>query len=233
MNLFYQPEVSHGILHLDEDESRHVIKVLRKKQGDLINLTDGRGFFYEATINQPDPRQCSFTIDKKIQEPQKDFRIHIAISPTKNADRIEWFVEKAVELGIDEITLLECDRAERQRLKIDRLVKMAISAMKQSLKATLPLIHPLTSFTSVAQAAHTKQKYIAYVDSHNPHLLKNLVSPGSEYLVMIGPEGDFTHEELTFAENLEFKKVSLGTSRLRTETAGLAACHILNLANTP
>ena len=233
MNLFYQPGVSHGILHLDEDESRHVIKVLRKKQGDPINLTDGRGFFYEATISQPDPRQCSFTIDKKIQEPKKNFSIHIAISPTKNADRIEWFVEKAVELGIDEITLLECDRTERRHLKIERLVKMAISAMKQSLKATLPVIHPLTSFKSVAQTANTKEKYVAYVDSNNPHLLKNLLSPASEYIVLIGPEGDFSHEELTFAENLEFKRVSLGPSRLRTETAGLAACHILNLANTP
>jgi 16S rRNA (uracil1498-N3)-methyltransferase len=233
VNLFYQPEVSQGILHLDEDESRHVIKVLRKKQGELINLTDGRGFFYEATISEPDPHQCSFTINKTIQEAKKNFSIHIAISPTKNADRIEWFVEKAVELGIDEITLLECDRTERQRLKIDRLVKMAISAMKQSLKASLPLIHPLTSFRSLAQSADTKEKYIAYVDSDNPHLLKNLVSSGSAYIVLIGPEGDFSQEELIFAEGLAFKKVSLGPSRLRTETAGLAACHILNLANTP
>ncbi len=233
MNLFYQPLLAQGILHLDADESRHVVKVLRKKQGDRISLTDGNGFFYEATINDPDPRECTFVINKKIQGPPKNFIIHIAISPTKNADRIEWFVEKAVELGIDEITLLECDHTERQHLKIDRLEKMAISAMKQSLKARLPLIHPLTGFRNIIHTAGSVEKYIAHVDNENPSQLKNLIAAGSSYLVLIGPEGDFSDEELTLAENQGFKKISLGPSRLRTETAGLAACHILNLANTP
>ena len=177
MNLFYQPQLAQGILHLDADESRHVVKVLRKKQGDRITLTDGKGFFYEATINHPDPRQCTFAINKKIQEPPKNFTIHIAISPTKNADRIEWFVEKAVEFGIDEITLLECDHTERQHIKIDRLEKMAISAMKQSLKAKLPTIHSLTSFRNLTQDAEAVEKYIAHVDNENPNQLKNLVAP--------------------------------------------------------
>jgi 16S rRNA (uracil1498-N3)-methyltransferase len=233
VNLFYQPQLPQGILHLDADESRHVVKVLRKKHGDSINLTDGKGFFYEATINQPDPRQCTFVVEKKIHESTKNFSIHIAISPTKNADRIEWFVEKAVEFGIDEITLLECDRTERQHMKIDRLEKMAISAMKQSLKAKLPVIYPLTSFRNFVQITKAREKYIAHVDNSNPNQLKNLVTPASSYLVLIGPEGDFSNEELTLAENLGFKKISLGSSRLRTETAGLAACHVLNLANTP
>lgn len=233
MNLFYQPQLPQGILQLDPDESRHVVKVLRKKHGDPINLTDGKGFFYEATINQPDPRQCTFVVVKKIHEPTKNFTIHIAISPTKNADRIEWFVEKAVEFGIDEITLLNCDRTERQHLKIDRLEKMAISAMKQSLKAKLPIIYPLTSFKDLVQGTKSVEKYIAYVDNNNPNQLKNLVAPASSYIVLIGPEGDFSNEELTLAENQGFKKIGLGPSRLRTETAGIAACHILNLANTP
>ena len=233
MNLFYQPQLAQGILHLDADESRHVVKVLRKKKDDRITITDGKGFFYEALINHPDPRQCTFVINKKIQEPRKNFTIHIAISPTKNADRIEWFVEKAVEFGIDEITLLECDHTERQHVKIDRLEKMAISAMKQSLKAKLPTIHSLTSFRDLTQDSEAVEKYIAHVDSENPNQLKNLVARGSSYLVLIGPEGDFSREELTLAEHLGFKKISLGPSRLRTETAGLAACHILNLANTP
>jgi 16S rRNA (uracil1498-N3)-methyltransferase len=233
VNLFYQPQLAQGILNLDADESRHVVKVLRKKQGDTITLTDGKGFLYAATITHPDPRQCTFAINKKIQEPPKNFIIHIAISPTKNADRIEWFVEKAVEIGIDEITLLECDHTERQHIKIDRLEKMAISAMKQSLKAKLPLIHSLTSFRNLTQNAEALEKYIAHVDIENPNQLKNLVTRGSSYLVLIGPEGDFSVEELTLAESLGFKKISLGPSRLRTETAGLAACHILNLANTP
>lgn len=233
MNLFYQPLLAQGILHLDADESRHVVKVLRKKQGDRITLTDGKGFFYEATIDHPDPRECTFVISKKFQERPKNFIIHIAISPTKNADRMEWFVEKAVELGIDEITLLECDHTERQHLKIDRLEKMAISAMKQSLKAKLPAIHPLARFRDLVQAASSVEKYIAHVDNENPNHLKNLVSTGSSYLVLIGPEGDFSNEEVKLAENHGFKKISLGPSRLRTETAGLAACLILNLANTP
>lgn len=233
MNLFYQPLLAQGVLHLDADESRHVVKVLRKKQGDRISLTDGNGFFYEATINDPDPRECTFVINKKFQEQPKNFVIHIGISPTKNADRIEWFVEKAVELGIDEITLLKCDHTERQHLKTDRLEKMAISAMKQSLKARLPLIHPITSFRNIIQTAGPVEKYIAHVDNENANQLKNLIAAGSSYLVLIGPEGDFSDEELTLAENQGFKKISLGPSRLRTETAGLAACHILNLANTP
>jgi 16S rRNA (uracil1498-N3)-methyltransferase len=233
VNLFYQPQVAQGILHLDPDESRHVVKVLRKKQGDRITLTDGKGTFYEVTINDPDLRECTFVINKKFQEHPKNFIVHIAISPTKNADRIEWFVEKAVELGIDEITLLECDHTERQHLKIDRLEKMAISAMKQSLKAKLPIIHPLTSFRNLVQTARAVEKYIAHVDNENPNQLKNLITAGSSYLVLIGPEGDFSNEELTLAEHQGFKKISLGPSRLRTETAGLAACHILNLANTP
>jgi 16S rRNA (uracil1498-N3)-methyltransferase len=233
VNLFYQPQLAQGVLHLDADESRHAVKVLRKKQGDPIRLTDGMGFFYEAIITNPDPRQCTFTISKKIKESPKNFTIHIAISPTKNADRIEWFVEKVVELGIDEITLLECEHTERQHVKIDRLEKMAISAMKQSLKAKLPIIHSLTSFRDLTKDAEAVEKYIAHVDSENPNQLKNLVSQGSSYIVLIGPEGDFSREELMSAERLGFKKISLGPSRLRTETAGLAACHILNLANTP
>ena len=178
-------------------------------------------------VNAPSPSVRKFT------NHSKNFTIHIAISPTKNADRIEWFVEKAVEFGIDEITLLECDHTERQHINIDRLEKVAISAMKQSLKAKLPSIHSLTSFRNLTHDAKALEKYIAHVDSENPIQLKNLVARGSSYLVLIGPEGDFSREELTLAKSLGFKKISLGPSRLRTETAGLAACHILNLANTP
>ena len=233
MNLFYQPQLPQGILHLDADESRHVVKVLRKKQGDYIRVTDGKGFFYDVVINQADPRHCTFDVTKKIQSPSRNFAIHIAISPTKNADRIEWFVEKSVEFGIDEITLLECDHTERQHLKVERLEKMAISAMKQSLKAKLPVIHPLTSFQNTILSGHASEKYIAHVDSENPNQLQHIVTAGTSYLVLIGPEGDFSDEELTLANTQGFKKISLGPSRLRTETAGLAACHILNLANTP
>ena len=233
MNLFYQPLIPQGALHLDPDESRHAIKVLRKRNGDLIRVTDGKGVFYEGIITDADAHQCTFDIHTTVPDREKNFRIHICISPTKNADRIEWFVEKAVEFGVDEITLLQCDHTERQHLKVERLNKTAVSAMKQSLKAKLPIIHPITDFRNVLISTNDEQKYIAHVDERNQQHLQQFVERGHSYLVLIGPEGDFSADELTLADAHGFKKVSLGPSRLRTETAGIAACHILNLANTP
>jgi 16S rRNA (uracil1498-N3)-methyltransferase len=233
VNLFYQPLIPRGALYLDPDESRHAIKVLRKRNGDTIKLTDGNGVFYEGIVTDADAHQCAFDIHSSAPEPRKNFRIHIAISPTKNTDRIEWFVEKSVELGIDEITLLLCDHTERQHLKIERLKKNAVSAMKQSLKAWLPVLHPITSFKDFVPAVTEEEKFIAHVDDQNQLYLQRVVDPGRSYLILIGPEGDFSSDEVLVAERYGFKKVSLGSSRLRTETAGLAACHILNLANTP
>jgi 16S rRNA (uracil1498-N3)-methyltransferase len=229
--IFYQPSVPEGVLHLDEDESRHCVKVLRKSKGDEITVTDGRGFFYVCVITNDDARRCTFNIIDRQEEAKAEYRIHVAISPTKNADRIEWFVEKAVEFGINEITLVECDRTERTFIKSERLHKVAISAMKQSLKATLPRINDLTPFSQVVQLA-TPSRFIAYVDHSNPlHLLK-AAAGFRDALVVIGPEGDFTTDELQLAITNQFVKVSLGNSRLRTETAGLAACQILHLVHT-
>jgi len=234
MDLFYQPAIPDGVTYLDTDESRHCVKVLRRKTGDTITVTDGAGFFYEVVITMPDPRQCFFEIRNKTQPPKKDHFIHIAISPTKNADRIEWFVEKATELGVDKITLMECRNTERTFIKTDRLRKVAVSAMKQSLKATLPAISDhLLQFTEVIDFCEEKEKCIAYVDSANDLHLKDAVGRGSSYCVLIGPEGDFSPEELRSAMASRFTKVSLGSARLRTETAGLAACHVLNLINEP
>jgi 16S rRNA (uracil1498-N3)-methyltransferase len=231
LTLFYQPLIGQGIHHLDAEESRHCIKVLRKKQGDIIHLADGKGSFYEASIAKADQQQCDFKIINQTHEPKKPFYIHVAIAPTKNADRIEWFVEKAVEIGIDKITLVECEHSERVFLKPDRLRKIAVSAMKQSLKATLPEIQELTKFDKVILNATEPSRFIAYVDKNNPAHLKDSASKGQQYLILIGPEGDFSPAELQSAEAHLFTKVSLGISRLRTETAGLAACHILNLIN--
>jgi len=233
VNLFFQPHLAEGILHLDADESRHAVKVLRKKKNDLIKITDGKGFFYDAIITTPDAHHCTFEVQNKVQEVARTFRIHVAISPTKNADRIEWFVEKAVEFGVDEITLVECDHTERQHLKVERLEKMAISAMKQSLRASLPIIHPLTNFRNVILSSSASEKFIAHVDHENQNHLLKAAKPAMSYIILIGPEGDFSEEELHLADAHGFIKVSLGPTRLRTETAGLAACHILNLANTP
>lgn len=232
MNLFYQPLISEGTLLLDPEESRHCVKVLRRSTGDQINLTDGKGFFYEAQITKADPRQCEFKIISKVPEPPRDFSIHIAISPTKNTDRLEWFVEKAVEFGVDKITPLLCKHTERVFIKKDRLEKVAVSAMKQSLKARVPVLAPAENFITHVQNAGEAERYIAYVDQSNPHHLKEMAKPGRTYLLLIGPEGDFAPEELELALRHNFTKVSLGKSRLRTETAGLAGCHILNLINT-
>lgn len=233
MNLFYQPEIQQGVHYLDPTESKHCTKVLRKKAGDLIHITDGKGFRYDALITNADMHQCVFEIRETIPEVAKPYSIHIAISPTKHPDRLEWFVEKSVELGVDKITLIDCDHTERTHIKLERLEKLAISAMKQSLRFTLPFISGPDKIQDVINRADAASKFIAYVEPANPIHLKNVAKPNSDYLVLIGPEGDFSSEELKLTQEKKFVKVSLGTNRLRTETAGVAACHILNLVNTP
>jgi 16S rRNA (uracil1498-N3)-methyltransferase len=232
LNLFYQPGIPDGIYYLEGDESRHCAKVLRKKSGDTIEVTDGKGNFYEAVIAKADPGQCFFEIRNRWEAPKNGYFIHIAISPTRNTDRIEWFVEKATELGVDRITLIDCKNTERSFIKTDRLKKVAVSAMKQSVRAVLPVIDDhLLQFTEVVEHCQEHEKCIAFVDPDNTLHLKDAVPQRSTYCVLIGPEGDFSIEELKTAVDHGFKKVSLGTSRLRTETAGVAACHILNLIN--
>ena len=233
MNLFYQPEIQQGAHYLDPTESKHCTKVLRKKAGDLIHITDGKGFLYDALITKADIQQCAFEIREKKPEASKQFSIHIAISPTKHPDRLEWFVEKAVELGVDKITLINCDHTERTHIKLERLEKIAVSAMKQSLRLTLPSLSGPDNIQDVINNANASSRFIAYVEPSNPVHLKNVAKPNSDYLVLIGPEGDFSPEELQLSQEKNFVKISLGTNRLRTETAGVAACHILNLVNTP
>ncbi|MBS1487435.1 MAG: 16S rRNA (uracil(1498)-N(3))-methyltransferase [Bacteroidetes bacterium] len=225
MNLFYQPEICHGVHHLSEEETRHA-KVLRLKRGDAIDLTDGLGFFYTATITKVD-KQCEFEITKKKAASQKKFSIHIAIAPTKNADRMEWFVEKATEIGINKISFVLCQKSERKTINIDRIEKIAVSAMKQSHQAWLPKISGIKKFSEII-CESADQKFIAFVEPQNPLHLKQLTEPNKNYMVLIGPEGDFSDEELKMAQSRGFQKVSLGENRLRTETAGLMVCSILN-----
>ncbi|HEX5171571.1 MAG TPA: 16S rRNA (uracil(1498)-N(3))-methyltransferase [Cyclobacteriaceae bacterium] len=231
MNLFYQPFVREGKHFLDPEESRHCIKVLRKRPGDAITVVDGKGIFYESILTGIELHQCRFNIVREIQEAFRTFNIHIAVAPTKNTERIEWFVEKATEFGIDRITFVQCDHSERVKLKLDRIERIAINAMKQSLKATLPAIETLIGFKDFVEGRNENGKFIAYVDAGNQYHLKDLATPASAYCVLIGPEGDFSDEEISHAVNHGFQKVSLGKSRLRTETAALAACHTLNLLN--
>jgi len=230
-NLFYQPGIQEGLYFLDSDESRHCYKVLRKKVGDTIHITDGKGNLFEAILTETKPDKCSFKIQSTQPQEKKKYRIHIAIAPTKNPDRIEWFVEKAVEIGVDEISFILCDKSERAAMKTERIEKLAVSAMKQSLKTYLPRINPMGLFKDVIMNTHAVEKYIAFVDHTNPNLLMQVANSNTTYAILIGPEGDFSKNEIELAIAHQYKKVSLGPSRLRTETAGIAACHILNLVN--
>jgi 16S rRNA (uracil1498-N3)-methyltransferase len=231
VNLFFQPAVSEGINHLTAEESYHAFRVLRMSAGDAIQITDGKGVLYQATITSIDSKKCGFKINTEKKIPKKGYYIHIAIAPTKNADRLEWFVEKAVEIGIHEISFILCKNSERKVLNVERIEKIAVSAMKQSQQAWVPILHPLRPFSEVLKQS-ADQKFIGYVDSSNPVHLKAIAKPNNSYLVLIGPEGDFSTEELESAQQLGFEKVSLGENRLRTETAGLIACQIFQFVNT-
>ena len=232
MQLFYVPNISGAEVILDETESRHAVKVLRLSTGDSVQLIDGKGNFYEAEISNAHPKKCKLSILKTIHEfGKRYFQIHIAIAPTKNIERFEWFLEKCTEIGIDEITPILCDHSERKAIKPERLEKILVSAIKQSLKAYLPKLNELTSFKDFIPGSTTKNKYIAHCYDGNKIHLTNENLKNEDVLILIGPEGDFSLEEVEFAKNHGFKEITLGTSRLRTETAGIVACHIINLAN--
>jgi 16S rRNA (uracil1498-N3)-methyltransferase len=227
VNLFFQPNIPQGIFYLDREESHHAVRVLRMDQGTPIDLTDGHGSFYKAIITNANAKQCEFKIEETTRIEKKNFSIHIAVAPTKNADRIEWFVEKATEIGIDEISFMLCQNSERKVINLERIEKIAVSAMKQSQQAWLPKINGMIPYKNIL-ANSADQKFIAFVDSANQKLLKSAAIPQKKYLVLIGPEGDFSKEELEQALQNDFVKVSLGQNRLRTETAALMACVQLN-----
>lgn len=230
MELFYQPAGPEA-LQLDKVESRHCLRVLRKKEGDSIHLVDGKGNFIEATITGTENQICSYTVISTRLQSSLAYYIHLVVAPTKNRDRMEWLVEKAVEIGVDEISFVSCKHSERKKLNLERLGKKAIAAMKQSVKARLPQINPLLDFTDLIQQIPTEdEKFIAYVPADKQQL-KNVVPPQKRYCLLIGPEGGFGKEEVKAAENSGFQVVSLGENRLRTETAALIGCHTFHLAN--
>ncbi|MBS1951691.1 MAG: 16S rRNA (uracil(1498)-N(3))-methyltransferase [Cytophagales bacterium] len=230
MNLFYQPNIPEGIHYLDRDESHHAVRVMRLGEKQTIDLTDGRGLFYVAKITRADPKKCEFEIIEKKQIARRDFQVHIAIAPTKNADRMEWFVEKVTEIGVDQISFMFCKNSERKVINCERIEKVAVSAMKQSQQAWLPKINDMVSFKEIF-SMNADQKFIAYVDASNPRHLQSAAKPEKNYLILVGPEGDFSKDELELALQNGFEKVSLGANRLRTETAALVSCQILNLKN--
>ncbi|WP_266366008.1 16S rRNA (uracil(1498)-N(3))-methyltransferase [Tellurirhabdus rosea] len=230
MPLFYQPNALSEPF-LGEEESRHCVKTLRLKKGDPIEVTDGQGNRLACVIETADPRRCTFRILQQHTDPVRPYQIHLAVAPTKNLDRIEWFVEKAVEIGIDSLTFFVGKHSERRVLKMDRVEKIAVAAMKQSLQNRLPALAFLEHFREVLNLS-ADQRFIAHLDEENPtpHLLK-AARPAGSVLVLIGPEGDFSKDELAAALQSGFKPVTLGKTRLRTETAAFAACHTVHLVN--
>lgn len=229
MHLFYTPDINSSEYLLNEEETKHCTKVLRLKENDIVYLVDGNGGFYKAAISVISSKKCLL----KILETQKNFgkrnyRLHIAIAPTKNIDRIEWFVEKATEIGIDEISPIICQRSERKVIKTERLEKIAISAIKQSIKAYLPKINQAQNYTDFIKTASSGLKCIAHCLPENKQDFKSLIPSQNDVLILIGPEGDFTPQEIHQALKNNFIPVTLGESRLRTETAGIVATTVVS-----
>ena len=229
MHVFYTPDIQTST-ELPEEEAQHCVRVLRLTAGDEISLTDGKGNFYRAEISVATHKRCLVNIKETIyQEPLWDGHLHIAMAPTKNMDRNEWFAEKATEIGFDELTFLNCRFSERKVIKTERIEKILVSAIKQSLKARLPRLNEMTDFCTVIEKDFKGQKFIAHCYEGEKPLLKDVLTKGEDALVLIGPEGDFSEEEVKKAIEKGFVPISLGKSRLRTETAALVACHTMNM----
>ncbi|MCX6215138.1 16S rRNA (uracil(1498)-N(3))-methyltransferase [Spirosoma sp.] len=234
MHLFYQPEIIAGeaTQHLTEDDSRHAIKTLRLRAGDAITVTDGHGNQYAAVIHETDLRRCAFRIKAVQTTPPRPFSIRICVAPTKNLDRIEWFVEKAVEVGIEQISFFFGQHSERRVLKLERIEKIAIAAMKQSLQSFLPKLDDAVPFGEMLKTIGDEQRFIAHLPANQPSVnLAKQATEAGQYVVLIGPEGDFSEKEIQQAIAAGFQMASLGPNRLRTETAALTACQILNFIN--
>ena len=232
MNIFYEPNIKQT-LRLNEEESRHAVKVLRLTVGDLLYVVDGVGGFYKCQIKTPRDKKCEVKIiEEKQSYGLRDYYIHLIIAPTKNLDRIEWMVEKCVEIGINEISFIQTRYSERKEIKITRIEKIAVGAMKQSLKAFLPKINEMISWKEFLKKDYSENsKMIAHLEEGNRKLIHQIAEPKSQYVILIGPEGDFSSEEISQSLEKGFVPVTLGDSRLRTETAGLVACHALNIIN--
>lgn len=229
MQLFYHPDIEplSVLTAFSKEESRHLIRVLRKKRGDQILITDGKGNVYRAEIIDDNDKKCEVQVLKSERKPDsKGYRLHVAIAPTKSNDRFEWFLEKATEIGIDEISPIVCEHSERKKINLERCEKVLLSAMKQSLKFHLPKINDLQNFNELIQSASEEAKILAHCADEDKKSLHELISDQNDILVLIGPEGDFSPREIEKATVSGFKSLDLGTSRLRTETAGVVVCSI-------
>lgn len=234
MHLFYTPDITpqNNAWPLNEEESKHCTRVLRLEKGDQVNLIDGKGGLYTATISDAHPKRTILQINSVVTGyGKRNHYLHIAVAPTKNIERLEWFLEKATEIGIDEVSLIITQRSERKEAKTDRLNKIITSAIKQSLKTYHPILNEPVSFTKFLSQPFEGQKFVAHcIDGEKAEIKDNLQKQGN-YLVMIGPEGDFTEKEVADALQNGYKAITLGESRLRTETAALEACFEINFLN--
>lgn len=233
MQLFYVPNFSIEEPYLTSEESQHAVKVLRLKAGAELYLTDGVGKLYQTEIAEAHFKKTRLYVNK-VTTPQnpRPVHVHIVVAPTKSPERTEWFVEKAIEIGVEEISFITCDHSEKKLLNMERITRIAVSAMKQSLKMYMPRLNPLATFADFMHKPFEQtQKFIAHIPDKMPPLLASRVKPQQSYCLLIGPEGDFSSKEINWAMANEFQAVSLGQSRLRTETAALIGVHTFNLLN--
>ncbi len=225
MQLFFNPNITTETeqITFEKEESRHIVRVLRKKEGDILHITNGKGFLFSVEISIASDKKCLAKIVKKEEKlNNRNYYLHVAIAPTKNNDRLEWFLEKATEIGIDEITPIICDNSERKVVKIERLSKIVQSAMKQSLQFTLPKLNNPIKFSDFIKQDFVEETFIAHCEENTEKkFLKNIASPNAKYTIIIGPEGDFSLKEIEKSLTSNFSPISLGENRLRTETAGL------------
>ena len=229
--IFYCPDIRTNP-EMPDTESQHCARVLRMKEGDPLLITDGKGYFYRAQLLQANPKSCVVTIEEEIPQPKGwDFNLNIAFAPTKNLDRIEWFVEKATEIGMDAFSPLKCRYSERKNINATRLEKIMISAMKQSQKSRLPQFDEMIQFDQFIKQPFSGQKFIAHCYDSIKTPLTKAYKKYTDTLILIGPEGDFSEEEVAKSIEQGFIPISLGDSRLRTETAALVACHTVHVLN--
>lgn len=233
MQLFYNPELDKSVSQFtfSQEESRHIVKVLRKKEGDVLHITNGKGYIFESEILLADQKRCKAQIVSTKKRHAKAHWLHIVVAPTKNNDRFEWFLEKATEIGVSEITPIYCDRSERKIIKKERLEKVIQSAMKQSLRTYLPKLNDAISFKDFMEQEKNGLLFIAHCEEEEKVDLKRRVAPDKDITILIGPEGDFSQNEISSAYEKGFLPVSLGEYRLRTETAAIVACTTVNMIN--
>ncbi len=233
MQLFYSPDINSELQQFtfSKEESKHIVRVLRKKEGDALAITNGKGDLYYVVVILADQKNCIVRINSVEHIQHHNYKLHIAIAPTKMNDRMEWFLEKATEIGIDEITPILCDNSERKVIKKERFEKIIQSAMKQSLQMQLPKLNDAISFKEFMSKEHNGQLFIAHCEKQDKKALQKEAKPLQDYIVLIGPEGDFSTKEIEIALTNNFTPVTLGNTRLRTETAGIVACHTIALLN--